>query len=123
MDADFRQKMEENGADVETTINRFMGNEAMYLKFLGKILDDQNYKMLGENLEAKNYEEAFKCAHTLKGVTANLGLDPIQKAVSELVEEIRGKEAGEINEARVDEEWQNVKSYYEKFFEIISANR
>ena len=123
MDADFRQKMEENGADVETTINRFMGNEAMYLKFLGKFLDDQNYKMLGENLEAKNYEEAFKCAHTLKGVTANLGLDPIQKAVSELVEEIRGKEAGEINEARVDEEWQNVKSYYEKFFEIISANR
>ena len=123
MDANFKQQLAENGADVETTISRFMGNEAMYLKFLGKFLDDQNYKMLGENLEAKNYEEAFKCAHTLKGVTANLGLDPIQKAVSELVEEIRGKEAGEINEARVAEEWQNVKSRYEKFFEIISANR
>ena len=34
MDENFRKQLEENGADVEGTLKRFMGNEALYMKFI-----------------------------------------------------------------------------------------
>ena len=40
MDEKFRKQMEENGADVNTTLKRFMGNEALYMKFIVKFLDE-----------------------------------------------------------------------------------
>ena len=42
MDEKFRKQLEENGADVDTTVKRFMGNEAIYMKFIMKFLDDDN---------------------------------------------------------------------------------
>lgn len=123
MDENFRRQLEENGVEVENTINRFMGNEAMYLKFLGKFLEDKNCINIGKNLEEENYGEAYKCAHTLKGVAANLGLEPIQRTVSVLVEELRGKSKEEVNVEKANEEWQSVKKTYEQIFEIISKNQ
>ena len=58
MDDKFRQQLEECGADVETTLKRFMGNDAIYQKFLGKFPNDPNYANLGTNLEAGAFEEA-----------------------------------------------------------------
>ena len=120
MEGDFKTRLEENGADVDATIRRFMGNENMYLKFLKKFPGDQNYLNLGVNLEAGNYEEAFRCAHTLKGVSANLGLVPVQTAVSELVEELRNKRAEEVNVPKANALWQDLKKVYEQFVEIIN---
>lgn len=120
MEEGFRNKLEENGADVNATLRRFMGNENMYLKFLKKFPGDQNYQNLGTSLEAGNYEEAFRCAHTLKGVAANLGLLPVQTSVSGLVEELRNKKNGEVDTAKTDAMWQDLKKVYEKFVEIIN---
>lgn len=120
MEEGFKNKLEENGADVNATLRRFMGNENMYLKFLKKFPGDQNYQNLGTNLEAGNYEEAFRCAHTLKGVAANLGLLPVQTVVSGLVEELRNKKNGEVDTAKTDAIWQDLKKVYEKFVEIIN---
>lgn len=121
MDESFKKRLEECGADVETTVKRFMGNEAMYEKFLKKFKDNSNYSGLAESLEAGNYEEAFKCAHTLKGVSANLGLDPIYKASSDLTEEFRGKTDGEVDKARVQEIWQELQCAYQTFEELLST--
>ena len=38
-----KQKLKENGADVEGTLHRFMNNEALFLKFILKFKYDQNY--------------------------------------------------------------------------------
>ncbi len=122
MDANFRQQLEENGADVEATLNRFMGNDAIYQKFLGKFPSDPNYENLGTNIESENYEEAYKCAHALKGVVGNLGLTPIYEAVSTLVEELRNKANADVDAARANEEWQQIKIVYEKFIAIINEN-
>lgn len=97
MDEKFRSQMEENGADVETTLKRFMGNETLYMKFIMKFLNDKSFDGIKETLEKKDYEEAFKHAHTLKGVTANLGLNPINSVVAEMAELLRGKSAEEVN--------------------------
>lgn len=122
MDEKFRRQLEENGADVEATLKRFMGNDAIYLKFLGKFPNDPNYANLGLNMESENFEEAYKCAHALKGVVGNLGLTPIFDNVSVLVEELRNKTNAEVDAAAADEEWQKVKTVYEQFIGIINEN-
>lgn len=121
MDESFKSRLIENGADVENTLKRFMGNEAMYEKFLKKFADNSNYSGLEENIQAGNYEEAFKCAHTLKGVSANLGLDPICKAASDLTEEFRGKANDEVNSDRVQEIWQELQKSYQLFSDLLST--
>lgn len=122
MDEKFRRQLEENGADVETTLKRFVGNAAIYVKFLGKFPTDPNYENLGKNIESGDYEEAYKCAHALKGVVGNLGLTPIYDKVSCLVEELRGKKTEEVNAEKANAEWLEVKDEYEKFIRIISEN-
>lgn len=122
MDDKFRKQLEEGGADVETTLKRFMGNDAIYQKFLGKFPADPNYANLGINIEAGAFEEAYKCAHALKGVVGNLGLTPIYEKVSELVEEMRNKTSEEVDAARANALWQEIKVVYEKFIAIINEN-
>lgn len=122
MDANFRKQLEECGADVETTLKRFMGKDELYLKFLGKFPADQNYANLGTNLEAGAYEEAYKCAHALKGVVGNLGLTPIFEKVSALVEELRNKADADVDAVRAGALWQEIKDAYGKFIEIIEQN-
>lgn len=122
MDANFRRQLEESGADVEATLKRFMGKDELYLKFLAKFPADQNYANLGTNMEAGAFEEAYKCAHALKGVVGNLGLTPIFERVSILVEELRNKADADVDAARANEEWQEVKKAYEQFIDIINEN-
>ena len=77
----FREMFEAYGADYHSTMARFMGNEAMYIKFLDMLFKDDNLEKLGEALEKQDYEEAFSAAHTLKGVVGNMGLTPLFHAV------------------------------------------
>ena len=55
----FREMFEAYGADYHSTMARFMGNEAMYMKFLDMLFKDDNLEKLGEALEKQDYEEAF----------------------------------------------------------------
>ena len=102
MDEEFKKLLIENGADVETTIKRFMGNEGLYVKFLMKFQDDKNYESIQEHVADGKYEDAFNDAHTLKGVSANLGLNPIYEGASKLVELLRGKQPEEIDVEEVN---------------------
>lgn len=119
MDELLKQQLIDNGADVEGTLHRFMGNEALFLKFLMKFKDDTNYAGLTENLDQGNYEEAFKYAHTLKGVSANLGLDPICRPVSALTELLRGKTASEVDLGQVAEQRAILGEAYVRFMKLI----
>lgn len=119
MDELFKQKLIENGADVDGTIHRFMGNAGLFLKFLGKFKDDKNFVLLRESIEKKDYEEVFRAAHTLKGVSANLGLNPICDAASRLTELVRGKTAEEVDEAKVAAEKEAIEESYRVFIGII----
>ena len=49
-------------------------------------------KELTESLKEKDGECAFRAAHTLKGVCANLGLDRLYEADCELTEKLRGRQ-------------------------------
>lgn len=58
-------------------------------KFVRKFLDDQSFEQLCEQMSAGNRAEAFRAAHTLKGVCANLGFDALLHAVEPLTELLR----------------------------------
>ena len=123
MDETFRKQMEENGADVETTLKRFMGNEKMYMKYIMKFLDDKNFDSIRENLESQNYEAVFNAAHTLKGVTANLGLNPVNAASAEISELLRGKAASEVDAEKVNAVFLVLTESYERFRKVLEANK
>lgn len=91
MDANFKAALEGMGMNVNSTVSRFMGKEELYLKFLNKFQTDQSVANIQQYIAEQNVEEVFKSAHTLKGVAANLGLDPIARCASDIVELFRGK--------------------------------
>ena len=92
------KKLEEWGCDVEGALERFFDDKDLYMTCLEMVITDSNFDKLGVALEEKNVLEAFDCAHTLKGVFANLGLTPMFSIVVTIVEPLRGGLAYNLNE-------------------------
>ena len=87
-----KECLEVYGADYTATMERFMGNEALYLKIFDLFFQDENLQKLSKALERADFTAAFEAAHTLKGVVGNMGLTPLYEAVCALVEPLRLKE-------------------------------
>lgn len=122
MNENFRKLLEENGADVDMTLKRFMGNETIYLKFIRKFLDDKNYETIETSLAQNDYEAAFAGAHSLKGVAGNLGLDPVYEAASEMSELLRNAKNTGIDAEKLQEVKTKLEKRYFKFKKIIEEN-
>lgn len=60
------------GADYQEVLGRLY-NEAMICKFVRMFLQDDSFQILEEALRRGDVKEAFRGAHTLKGVCQNLG--------------------------------------------------
>ena len=86
------------GADYQNVLERF-SSEALVKKFALKFLDDTSYSNLKEALAAGNVEEAFRAAHTLKGVCLNLGFDNLYEVSSAITEILRTGELTGTKEA------------------------
>lgn len=76
------------GADYEDVMGRLRKDERVQ-KFVLKLLDDKSYELLEKSVASKDMSEAFRAAHTLKGVCQNLSLTPLFQSASELAERLR----------------------------------
>ncbi len=76
------------GGDFQDVMRRLM-KEDRVAKFLRMFLNDTSYAELRSAMDAGNTEAAFKAAHTLKGVTANLSLAQLNAAAIEITEALR----------------------------------
>lgn len=74
------------GGDYEDVLKR-LHSETLVQKFVIKFLNDQSYELLLQAVEDKNAEEAFRAAHTLKGICQNLSFTQLYES-SHLVTEI-----------------------------------
>ena len=110
-----RECYEQMGSNYDDVIARFP-NEAIIKKFAIKFVDDTSYPDLEKALEDKDVKEAFRAAHTLKGVCVNLGFDELYNASSELTELLR-KETLEGSE----ELFAVVKGKYTKTIDAIKS--
>lgn len=111
--------MEGNGADVDTALNRFMGKEELYLKFIQKFLNDKNLESLQDCYKNDDYEGVFASAHSLKGVSGNLGLNPVYDVSAQICDLLRGKEASEVDTEKLKELKEQLEDVCQRFWGII----
>lgn len=85
-----RECYEAMGSDFDGVLRR-LGSEAIISKFAVKFLNDPSFPELKSAMQDKRAEDAFRAAHTLKGVCLNLGFDRLHKVSSELTEQLRDR--------------------------------
>lgn len=94
---DIKQILTDAGADYDKGLERFMGNVALYHKFLLKFLDDGSFAQFKQSIGENDMEKAGKHVHTLKGTAGNLSLMRLFKAADDMVKAIRsGKTVDEV---------------------------
>ena len=77
------------GSDYKAVLTRMCNSEKILDKFVRKFQNDKTAEELFAAYESGEYETAFRMAHTLKGLCANLGLDKLHDSASELTEALR----------------------------------
>ena len=80
------------GSDYDEVLSR-LPSEEILAKFLPKFPADPTYDALKEAQEKRDIAAAFLAAHTLKGVSASLGLQRLAEAASALTEQLRPQKA------------------------------
>lgn len=98
----------------EALEERFMESEAMYVRFLRKLLTSDDYKLMEEAAEAGNLQEVLRYAHNLKGVCAT----GLQAQFADIVSLLRSEEYTvaqlQAKLAAVKNEWQRTLQYIEQ---------
>ena len=81
--------LNEFGADTSDGLKRCMGLEDFYLDLVRSVIDDTQLSMLEKALNEGERDRAFEYAHALKGVYANLSLNPLYEPLAEMTEILR----------------------------------
>lgn len=91
-------------------------SEKFIQKFVLKFLDDKTIGLLKDSWAAEDYGEAFRAAHTIKGMCQNLCFTRLGSSSSQLTEALRGGVTPEAQEL-----YPQVLEDYEKTAAAISA--
>lgn len=79
---------EQIGGDYNDVIDR-LAMEKLVEKFMLKFREDKAMPQLREAIAQENIEQAFRAAHTLKGVAINLAFRQLEICASDLTEQLR----------------------------------
>lgn len=101
--------------DVKTRLQ----NDAIVQRLVIKFLADPSYTNLCEALEQGNYEEAFRAAHSLKGVCQNLSFVNLSQSSSLLTELLRGRQEQKVDQELCNTFMKQVTEDYEAVTEAI----
>lgn len=100
--------------DYEGTIKRLY-SEKFVEKIVRKFLQDKSFPELEKAMEEEQREEAFRAAHTLKGVSQNLGFTRLHARSAELTELLR-----ESLEPEAVQVFEDTKREYQRTIEVIA---
>ena len=103
------------GADYNEVFRRLY-NEAMIRKFVLLFPKDDSFHNLEAALKEQNVKEAFRAAHTLKGVCQNLGFSNLYAPTYTLTETLR---AGQLEGTQ--EQFAKVAEQYRCTMDAIRA--
>lgn len=113
MDNAVKTALEGVGIDVQEALDRFMGNEALMMRFLTRFPQDLNFSALRKAVDAGDAAQAFTAAHTLKGVVGNLSIHSLFHPVSAMVEDLR---RGDLSSAS-----QQMGALEAQYLQVVSA--
>ena len=107
------------GINYAEGVERFSNHSAIYEKYLNKFLADDEFNNLCLAMQNQDYDTAFRCAHTLKGVVGNLSINGFLDKIKPFVEALRDKkdviEAAKLFPKIIDE-YNNVTDAIKTFF-------
>lgn len=106
------------GGDYESVRQRIPKDE-MIERFLKKFLADPCFGNLGTSLQEVNFPEAFRAAHSLKGVCYNLGLTRLGDSAAVLTDLLREKDTEKIDLAQCNVLFQKVAEDYQVVIDCI----
>ncbi len=78
------------GGNYDDVMSRLRTDERV-IKFLGKVAADGSFALLEKSLAERNMEEAFRAAHTMKGICLNLSLTALFESAAKITEALRGR--------------------------------
>lgn len=107
------QQME---GDYQAVMGRLRQEERV-AKFLRLFQADESFALLERSMAAQDWPEAFRAAHSMKGVALNLGLTALANTSSELTEALRAGAPAQ-DPAPL---YQAVKANYDKALAAIAA--
>lgn len=102
-------------------IKERISDDAIIKKFVVKFLSEPSYANLCQALECEDYEEAFRAAHSLKGVSVNLGFQRLSNSSGVLTEYLRGKEKQQIDKMKWKELFESLSEDYKKVVDAIKS--
>ncbi len=114
--ADNKAALTAAGIDVDSVMQRFMGSERLTEKFMKRFADDMTFSQLEKAVAAGDSEEAFRAAHTLKGVAGNLGMTELFDRTSEMTERFRAHDM-----TGAAEDLAALRTVYERILQAVSA--
>ena len=79
---EFHELLERIGVDAPATVARLGGMESISRRFILKFPQDPTFSALAHAYDIRH-------VHTLKGLTANLGIEPLRQLSAEYLEQIR----------------------------------
>lgn len=94
---ELKQFYQEIGADCDTVVKRMGLTERHLKKYLRKFMDNLEYGKLSKAVAEHDYVNVEWAAHTLKGVTSNLGLDILYEDLQRIVDSVRGGREQEVS--------------------------
>ncbi len=100
----------EIGGDYEDVTAR-LRSERLVQKFLLRFLEDTSYELFCTSMKEKNYDEAFRAVHTIKGICQNLSFTRLLKSSSEMSDALRNgwtPEADELTGSLTEDYMQTV---------------
>lgn len=113
----FKECFESYGAEYKKTMERFVHKEEFYVKILGALFQDKSMDEMAAALDQGDLSAAFRAAHSLKGMSGNLGLTFLYNAVSEIVEPLRAADQtadyGELYK-KIQAEMVKTEAFYEE---------
>ena len=79
---------QEMGGDF-AQVEKRLPSISLVKKFITKFLDDSSFSELCQAMQEGEREKAFRAAHTLKGVSANLSFSKLLSSAAQLTELLR----------------------------------
>ena len=77
------------GAKIPEAMDRFLEDKSLYLKSVMRFARNDALRLLLEQVEKGQYEEAFETVHSMKGTASLLSLEPLAQRLVAVTEALR----------------------------------
>lgn len=86
---EFFRRLERLGCQPQQALERFMGNEGLFVSFLNRLPEHLGLEQIRQSLEREDEDAFYMGVHNVKGMAGNLGLTPLSDSAQAILVEVR----------------------------------